>query len=146
MNFHLLIFSNPNIICIFFTFIYGQICSFPGGSEGKESANAGDPVSIPGLGRSPGEGNGNPLQFSWRIPWAEEWWARVHGVTRSRTQLSDNMGFPGSSDNKESTCNAGHLDLNPGLGRSPGEGNGNPLQYSGLENPRDRGVWWTTVY
>ena len=46
-----------------FTFIYGQIC-FPGGSEDKESANAGDPVSIPGLGRSPGEGNGNPLQFS----------------------------------------------------------------------------------
>ena len=42
-----------------------NICIFPGGSEGKASAyNAGDPGSIPGLGRSPGEGNGNPLQFS----------------------------------------------------------------------------------
>ena len=46
-----------------FTFIYGQICDFPGGSEGRESASVGDPVSIPGLGRSPGERNGNPLVF-----------------------------------------------------------------------------------
>ena len=49
--------------------------SFPGGSEVKASAwDAGDPGSIPGLGRSPGEGNGNPLQYScpWRIPWREE--------------------------------------------------------------------------
>ena len=45
------------------------------------------------------------------------------------------MGFPGGSDGKESTCNAGDLGLIPGLGRSPGEGNGNPLQYSCLENP-----------
>ena len=47
---------------------------FPGGSEGKASAcNAADPGSIPGSGRSPGEGNGNPLQYScWRIPWMEE--------------------------------------------------------------------------
>ena len=45
------------------------------------------------------------------------------------------MGFPGSSDGKESTCNAGDLGLIPGLGRSPGEGHGNPLQYSCLENP-----------
>ena len=43
-------------------------------------------------------------------------------------------GFPGSSDSKESACNAGDLGLNPGLGSSPGEGNGNLLQYSGLEN------------
>ena len=49
--------------------------SFPGGSDGKESAcKAGDPGSIPGLGRSPGEGNGNPLHgvLAWRIPWTEE--------------------------------------------------------------------------
>ena len=47
---------------------------FPGGSDSKDSAcNAGDPDSIPGLGRSPGEGNGNPLQSpAWRIPWTEE--------------------------------------------------------------------------
>ena len=49
------------------------------------------------------------------------------------------MGFPGSSADKESACNAGDLDLIPGLERSPGEGNDNPLQYSGLDNPMDRG-------
>ena len=46
---------------------------------------------------------------------------------------------------KESTCNAGDLASIPGLGRSPGEGNGNPLQYSCLENPMDRGAWQATV-
>ena len=55
-------------------------------------------------------------------------------------------GFPGSSTGKESTYNAGDLDLIPGLGRSPGEGNGNPLQYSFLENPADREGWLATVY
>ena len=48
------------------------------------------------------------------------------------------MGF---LSGKESTCNAGDLGLIPGSGRSPGEGNGNPLQYSCLENPMDRGAW-----
>ena len=48
--------------------------------------------------------------------------------------------FPGGSDSKESACNAGDLVLIPGLGRSPEEGNGNPLQYSCLENPMDRGA------
>ena len=47
------------------------------------------------------------------------------------------LGFPGGSAGKESTCSAGDLGLIPGLGRSPGEGNGNPLQYSGLENFMD---------
>ena len=47
------------------------------------------------------------------------------------------MGFPGGSAGKESTCNVGGLGLIPGLGRSPGEGNGYPLQYSGLENSMD---------
>ena len=46
------------------------------------------------------------------------------------------MGFPGGSDSKESTCNAGDLGSVPGLGRSPGGAHGNPLQYSCLENPR----------
>ena len=66
--------------------------SFPGGSDGKDSAhNAGGPGSIPGWGRSPGEGNGYPLQFSClekslkRIPW----WAIVLGVTKSGMWLSD---------------------------------------------------------
>ena len=48
-----------------------------------------------------------------------------------------NMGFPDSSVGKESTCNAGDPGLIPGLGRSPGEGKGYPLQYSGLENSMD---------
>ena len=56
------------------------------------------------------------------------------------------MGFPGSSDGKASTYNAGDLGSIPGSGRSPGEGNGNPLQYSCLENPMDRGAWWATVH
>ena len=50
-------------------------------------------------------------------------------------------GFPGSSNGKESACNAGDLGSIPGLGLSPGEGNGNPLQYLCLENPMDRGAW-----
>ena len=54
--------------------------------------------------------------------------------------------FLGSSAGKESTCNAGDLGLIPGLGRSPGGGHGNPLQYSCLENPKDRGAWLATVY
>ena len=50
-------------------------------------------------------------------------------------------GFPGGSDGKASVCDAGDLGSIPGLGRSPGEGNGNALQYSCLENPMDRGAW-----
>ena len=63
--------------------------------------------SIPGSGRSPGEGIGYPLPVF--------------------------LGFPGGSDGKESACNVGDLSLIPGLGRSPGGGHGNPLQYSCLE-------------
>ena len=55
------------------------------------------------------------------------------------------MGFPDGSDGKESACNAGGLGLIPGSGRSPGEENGNPLQYSCLGNPMDRGAWSATV-
>ena len=56
------------------------------------------------------------------------------------------LGFPGSSEVKASACNEGDLGSIPGLGRSPGEGNGNPLQYSCLENPMDGGAWWATVH
>ena len=55
-------------------------------------------------------------------------------------------GFPCSSVGKESTCNAGYLGLIPGLGRSPGEGNGNRLQYSCLENRMDKEAWQATVH
>ena len=54
--------------------------------------------------------------------------------------------FPSGSDDKESACNAGDLGSIPGLGRSPGEENGNPLQYSCQENPMDRGAWGATVH
>ena len=57
----------------------------------------------------------------------------------------EGVGFPGGSDGKESTCNVGGLGLIPGLGRSPGEGHGNPLPYSCLENPMVRGPWRATV-
>ena len=56
------------------------------------------------------------------------------------------MGFPGGSEVKVSAHNAGDLGSIPGLGRSPGEGNGNPLQYPCLENPMDGGAWWATVH
>ena len=55
-------------------------------------------------------------------------------------------GFPGGSDGKEFACNAGHLGSIPGVGRSPGGGNGYPLQYLCLENPVDRETWWATVH
>ena len=51
------------------------------------------------------------------------------------------MGFPGGSEGKASACNGGDLGSIPGSGRSPGEGNGNPLQYFCLENPMDRETW-----
>ena len=56
------------------------------------------------------------------------------------------LGFPGGSDGKEYACNAGDPGSIPGSGKSPGGGNGNPLQYSCLENSMDRGAWQATVH
>ena len=59
------------------------------------------------------------------------------------------MGFPGGASGKGPACNAGDIRDKgsiPGSGRSPGEGNGNPLQYSCLKNPMARGAWWATVH
>ena len=56
------------------------------------------------------------------------------------------MHFPSGSDGKESACNAGALGSIPGSGRFPGEGNGNPLQYSCLENYKDRAASWATIH
>ena len=56
------------------------------------------------------------------------------------------LGFPGGSVVKNLPAKAGDVSLTPGLGRSPGGGNGNPLQYSCLENSMDRGAWWATVH
>ena len=60
--------------------------------------------------------------------------------------LLEQWDFPGGSDGKDSAYNAGDPGLILGWGRSPGEGNGNPLQYSCLENPMDRGAWGATVH
>ena len=74
-------------------FAYHFILSgFPGCSDGKESAsNAGDPGSMPGSGRSPGEGNGNPLQHFCLGNLVDRgtWWATVHGVTKNQTVLNN---------------------------------------------------------
>ena len=68
----------------------------------------------------------------------------VHGVKEAQGLASSKLssrGFPGGSEVKASARNAGDLGSIPGSGRSPGEGNGNPLQYSWLENPMDGGAW-----
>ena len=86
--------------------------------------------------------------LAWRIPWTEE----LGGLQSTGCKESDTterlhlhfillQGFPDSSIGKESACNTGDLGSILGLGRSPGEGNGNPLQYSCLENPMDGGTW-----
>ena len=132
---------------------------FLDGSEGKESAcNAGDPGLIPELEISPGEGNGYPPQSSilaWKphgqrslagySPWSykepdttEQLSTAQHVVSYFFSDIIWNskilcMGFPGNSVGKESACNAGDLGSIPGLGRSPGEGKGYPLQYSGQD-------------
>ena len=61
-------------------------------------------------------------------------------------RVGHNLGFPGGSEVKASACNVGDLGSIPRSGRSPGEGNGNPLRYSYLENPMDRGAGWATVH
>ena len=61
-------------------------------------------------------------------------------------ELNVLLGFPGNSDGKESACMMGNLGLIPGLGRTPGEGNGYPLWYSCLGNPMDRGAWQATAH
>ena len=87
-----------------------------------------------------GERNGNPLQCSCLENPRDggAWWAAIYGVTEGLTRLKrlsssssrQLLGFPGGSYGKESFCNAGNLGLIPGSGIFPGEGNGNPLQYS----------------
>ena len=62
------------------------------------------------------------------------------------TTITKPWAFPSGSDSKESACNTGDRGLIPGSGRSPGEGNGNPLHYSYLGNPVDRRAWHATVH
>ena len=82
--------------------------------------------------------------LAWRIPWTEEP-GRLQFMGLQRVGYNWATCNNGS-DSKESACNAGDPSLIPELGWSPGEGNGNPLQYSCLENSRDRGVWQATVH
>ena len=120
---------------------------FPCGSTGKESACiVGGLGSIPGLGRALGEGKGYLLQYSGLENPMD---CTVHGVKKSWTRLSHfhfqhsielcttPRIFSGGSDGKASVYNAGDLGSIPESGRSLGEGNGYPLQNSGLENPMD---------
>ena len=73
------------------------------------------------------------------------WWEREERNTLCRKTSTD-WGFPGGSVVKNPPANAGDAGLIPGSGRSPGEGNGNPLQYSCLRNPMNRGAWWATIH
>ena len=82
-----------------------------------------------------------------------EWNCRTRGLAGLHSEAYpeigesiNQLGFPGGSDGKVSACIVGVLGLIPGSGRSPGEGNGNPLQYSCLENPMDGGAWWASVH
>ena len=67
-------------------------------------------------------------------------------IKKTFWRKSSRMGIPWWLRGKESACNTGDPGSIPGLGRSPGEVHGNPLQYSCLENPMDRGAWWATVH
>ena len=80
-----------------------------------------------------------------KCPMTEEW-MKMWLLPISVSILYNGMGFPGSSDGKESACNAGDLGLISGSGKLPRGGNGNPLQYTCLENPMDRGAWLATIY
>ena len=73
--------------------------------------------------------------------------AKMAEDTEHLVTLNSQKNFTiGGSVGQESACSAGDQGLIPGLGRSPGEGNGSPLQYSSLQNPMDRGAWWATVH
>ena len=90
--------------------------------------------------------NEHPGLISLRMDWLDL--LAVQGILKSLLyhQTIHLKGFPGGSESKETACNAEDPGLIPGSGRSPGEGQGNPLQCSCLENPMDRGSWWATVH
>ena len=111
------------------------------------AGNTRDLGSIPGSGRSPGVGNGNLLQYSCLENPMDRgaWQATVHRVTQSlkRLSMAQHGGFPGCEVVKNLAINAGNTrDAGsiPGLGRSPGVGNGNLLRYSCLENSMEPGA------
>ena len=85
------------------------------------------------------------LHLHWRRPQLYFWVSKIPW-RRDTLPTPVFFGFPGGSDSKESACNVVDQGSIPGWERSPGEGNGNPLQYSCLENPMDRGAWWATIH
>jgi len=102
----------------------------------------------------PSEGN-NPwaslvAQLVKNLPAMQETLVRFLGqenpLRGDRLPIPVFLDFPGGSDGKKFACNAGNLGSIPGLGRSPGEGNSYPLQYFGLENSVDRGIWQAAVH
>ena len=118
---------------------------FPGGSDGKESTcNAGDAGFFPGSGRSPGEGNAYPLQYSCleNFKNLRKW----NKLVISKLKKKSDQDFLVVQWLRHHTLNAGGLGSIPGLGRSPGEGNAYPLQYSCLENSMNRRALWATVH
>ena len=121
------------------------LLGFPDSSFGKEfTCSAGDPGSIPGSGRSAGEGIGYPLKYSWASlvaqlvknpPALQETWVQSLGWEdplgrRDKLPTPLFLAFSGGSAGKESACNAGDPGSIPGSGRSAGEEIGYPLQYS----------------
>ena len=102
-----------------------------------------DTMCITKVAQRKGEKRELPWQLSWsrislqcRRPWFNSQVGKIRW-RRDRLRIPEFLGFPCGSAGKESTCNAGGLGSIPGLGRSPGEGKGDPLQYSGLENSMD---------
>ena len=83
--------------------------------------------------------NEHPRQIFFRMDWLDL--LAVQGLY-IMSIIHIGVSFPGGSDGKESDCNVGDLSLITGLGRPPAGGHGNPLKYSCLENPMDRGAWW----
>ena len=79
------------------------------------------------------------------IEFSVDGWSYVLSLIFTWGQSQTTVGFPGGSEDEASVCNAGDPGSIPGLGRPPGEGNGNPLQYSCLENSMNTGAWWATV-
>ena len=140
--------------------IMTRIWDFPGGSDGKASCfQCGRPGFHPWVRKIlwrrkwqpapvllPGKAHGQRTVVGYS-PWGHkqsDTTERLHSIYLYMyvyIYTHTFMGFPGYSAGKESTCNAGDLGSIPGSGRSPGEGNGNPLQYSCLENSIDWGDW-----
>ena len=120
---------------------------FPGNSDGKESIHlqCGRPGFHPWVGKI-------PWRRKERLPTPVFWPGEFHGLysqwSRKESDTTEwlSLSLYDGSDNNESACNTRDPGSIPGSGRAPGEGNGNPLLYSCLENPMDRGTWWATVY